>query len=169
MPTRFCTFALLAAAAYAQSPRDREDQHWAQTSGLSVTDIQALRQIAGISDPAAGSRILNLDATSLKSRNHILFAEMGNGHCMRVHVFERTSTGFTEVWSLAEIPRHSWSPPNRAGNGICSQSPKLPGARATPDGRIVVEVPTLSDPFVRTLPVNAYTFTWTGTRYELVE
>jgi len=174
---RICTVALLAAAVYAQTDRtalvkaqrDREDQHWAQTSGLSVSDIQALRQIAGISDPAIGSRILVLDASTLKQRNHILFAEMGTGHCMRVHVIERNSTGFTEVWSLNEAPRPLWLPASRSGNGICSQAPKAPSAHATADGRIVVEVPILSDPFLRTLPVSTYWFTWNGAKYELVE
>jgi hypothetical protein len=177
MLTRICILALLAATAAAQTDRDtflkaqrdREDQHWAQTSGLSVSDIQTLRQFAGISELDHGSRIIALDAASLKQRNHILFAEMGNGHCMRVHVFERATSGLKEVWSLNEVPRHSWSPPRRSGTGTCSQAAKGPAAHATPDGRIVVEVPTLSDPFVRNLPVSTYSFTWTGATYELVD
>ena len=66
MPTRICTIALLAAAAYAQTDqaalvqaqRDREDQHWAQTSGLPLSDVQALRSIAGISGTTWGAGMI---------------------------------------------------------------------------------------------------------------
>jgi len=159
------------ADARVKSQHDREDQFWAQKSGLPVSDVRAIRLTADISDTTSGAGILNIDASTLKQRNHILFAEAGNGHCMSLHVLERNATGFSEVWSLTEVPRPLWLPGkmgNRPGGGICSQAPKAPAAHATPDGRIVLEVPILSDPFLRTLPVSTYSFTWNGTTFELL-
>ena len=176
-----CSIALPTAigAAYAQADsasiikalRDLEDQQWARKSGLPVSDVRALRLMAGMSDASWGAVILNIDAVSLKSRNHILLAEAG-GHCMRLHILERNATGFTEIWSLNEMPGPIWphgKTANRPGLGICSQAPKAPNAYVTPDGRIALEIPILSDPFLSTLPVSTYLFTWNGSKYELVD
>jgi hypothetical protein len=151
---------------------DREDQFWAQRNGLRTDDIRAIRLLVGISDTTRGAGIKNVDATSLKERNHILFVEAGSGRRMRVHVFERTAQSFKEVWSLSEMPRHSWSAAettNGSGQGICRQAPRDPSARATPDGRIVVEVPILFDPGQRTIPANTYSFGWDGKIYALLD
>jgi hypothetical protein len=179
--SRICIFALLTAigAAYAQTDtdarvkarHDMEDEQWARKSGLPASEVRAIRLIAGISDTTLGAGILNIDAITLKPRNHILLAEAGNGHCMRLHVLERNAAGFTEIWSLNEVPP-IWShgkTANRPGNGICSQAPKAPNAHAMADGRIVLEVPILSDPFLRVVPVSTYSFTWNGSKYELVD
>ncbi|HXB74569.1 MAG TPA: hypothetical protein VNY05_40415 [Candidatus Acidoferrales bacterium] len=176
-----CGIALPAAigAAYAQTDsasiikalHDLEDQQWARKSGLTVSDVRALRLLAGMTDATWGAAILNIDAISLKSRNHILFAEAG-GHCMRLHILERSATGVAEIWSLNEIPGPIWphgKMANRPGLGICSPAPKAPNAYVTPDGRIALEVPMLTDPFLRTLPVSTYLFTWNGSKYELVD
>jgi len=126
--------------------------------------------IAGISDTTGGAVIKNIDANSLKQNNHILLVEAGGGHCMRLHVFEHTPTAFKEVWSLGAIPRWSWSITEAgkgSAEGICRQGPREPSAQATPDGRIVVEVPVLLDPSQRTMPVNTYSFNWDGNKYVL--
>jgi hypothetical protein len=161
-----------AAGNSVKAQHDLEDQLWARKSGLSVGDVRAIRLIGGISDTTWGAGILNIDASSLKPRNHILFAEAGNGHCMRLHILERNASGFTEIWSLNEMPGPIWSHgkmANRPGAGICSQAPKAPHGHATPDGRIVLEVPILADPFLRTLPVSTYSFAWNGSKYEIVD
>jgi len=160
-------FAQMNTADRLKAQHDREDQLWAQKSGLPVSEVRAIRSVAGLSDATEGSRIVNIDANSLKRRNHILLVE---GPCVKLHVVERGADGFTEVWSLSETPGPSWSigaTANRPGRGICPQAPRPPSAHGTPDGRIVLEVPILLDPFERTLPVNIYSFAWDGTKYKI--
>jgi hypothetical protein len=145
-----------------------EDRKWAQKTGLLVSEVQAIRIAAGISDEKSGSRITNIDATSLKQRNHILLVE---GPCVKLHVLERRGNDFAEVWSLGALPNPSWkpdAPANRPNRGICPQAPRPPNAQATADGRIVLDVPILLDAFQRTLPVDTYTFAWDGAKYVLM-
>jgi hypothetical protein len=151
-----------------KAQHDIEDRKWAEKTGLPVNEIRAIRIAAGISDDAPGLRIANLDAKSLKQRNHILLVE---GPCVKLHVIERGAGGLTEVWSLNELPRPAWkiAQASRPGRGICSQSPRAPSAHATADGQIVLEVPFLLDPFQRTLPVDTYTFRWDGNTYIVVD
>jgi hypothetical protein len=140
---------------------------WAEKTGLSVSDVQAIRIAAGVPDDSIGLRIANIDAISLKQRNHILVVE---GPCVKLHVIERGASGFTEVWSLRELPRPAWKAetPGRPGRGICPQAPRPPSAHATVDGRIVLEVPILLDAFQRTLPADIYSFAWDGAKYVLM-
>lgn len=162
-------FAQVNPADRRKAQGDADDQKWAQKTGLSVTDIQAIRIAAGVSGLTNFSRIVNLDAISLKQRDQILFVE---GPCIKLHVIERGATGFTEVWSLSELPRPAWkisAPASGPGRGICPQAPRPPSAHATADGRIVLEVPLLLDPFERTLPVDTYSFTWDGHKYVLAD
>src|SRR5437899_7563273 len=84
-------FAQMDSASRLKMQHDREDRFWAQRKGLRADDVRAIRLLVGISDTTRGAGIKNVDATSLTERNHILFVEAGNGHCMRVHVFKRTA------------------------------------------------------------------------------
>jgi hypothetical protein len=146
---------------------DIDDRKWAQKSGLPVSEVQAIRSAAGITHDTPGSRIMTIDAVSLKQRNHVLLVE---GPCVKLHVIERRSHGFAEVWSLSALPDPPWKPGARAsrpGRGICPQAPRPPNAHATADGRIVLEVPILLDAFQRTLPADTYSFAWDGSRYVL--
>jgi hypothetical protein len=152
----------------AKGPHDLEDRKWAQKTGLPVSDVRAILVAAAISHDSIGSRITNIDAISLAQRHHILVVE---GPCVKLHVIERGADGFTEVWSLNRIPSPAWKPDlaaNRPGRGICAQAPRPPSAHATADGRIVLEVPILQDAFVRTLPIDSYTFAWDGAKYVLM-
>jgi hypothetical protein len=160
------TFAQVNPSDRVKAQHDADDQKWAQKAGLPVSEVQAIRIAAGVYGPTNFSRIVNLDASSLKQRNHILFVE---GPCIKLHVIERGANGFTEVWSLSELPRPAWKigATNRPARGICPQAPRLPSAHATADGRIVLEVPILLDPFERTRPVDTYFFTWDGAKYVL--
>jgi hypothetical protein len=162
-------FAQVYSADGIKAQHDAEDRKWAQKTDLPVSEVRAIRIAAGISDDAKGSRISNLDAISLKRRNHILLVE---GPCLKLHVIERGGNGFTEVWSLSELPNPAWKPGPAAthpGRGICMQAPRPPSAHATADGEIVLEVPILLDPFERTLPVDTYSFTWDGHKYVLAD
>jgi len=162
------TFAQTDTVARLKERHDREDQFWARKNGLSANDIRAIRMLAGISDRSNGEVIKNIDANSLQQHNHILLVETGNGHCMRLHVFERTLTAFKEIWSLSEMPGRNWpigEIGNLPGGGICRQGPRDPSGHATTDGRIVVEVPVLSHIGQRTLPVSTYSFRWDGSKY----
>ena len=115
--------------------------------------------MAGITDTTENALILSIDAKSLANRRQILLTEAGNGRCLRLHVMARKAEGFEEVWSLDELPDHP-------GRGICAQAPRSPSAYATPDGRIVLEVPVRFDAFERSVPVNSYSFTWDGSTYK---
>ena len=176
MRCKISALTLLAwtGIAFAQRPpdlkalHDRDDQQWARKSGLSVNDVREIRILAGIADATDGAVIKHIDATSLKQRNHILFAEAGNGHCMRLHVFERTAGAFREVWSLSDMPGPDWpigATASSSGRGICQQGPRSPSVHATSEGRIVLEVPILSDPFQRTVPAATFSFAWDGSKY----
>jgi len=166
---------LVATLAMAQSDlrqrmRESEDKKWAAKSGLSVADVSALRTMAGIANDAPDGRIGSIDAASLASRGHILLTEAGNGHCMRVHVFAREKEGFREVWLLSETPQPTGSRSvgaTRPGGGICSQAPRQPSARVAEDGSILVEVPVMSDPFQRSVPVAVFPYEWNGKTYAL--
>jgi hypothetical protein len=152
-----------------KAQHDAEDRKWAQKTDLPVSEVRAIRIAAGISDDTSGSRIANIDASSLKPRNHILLVE---GACVKLHVIERGAGGFTDVWSLSELPRPAWkigAAASRPASGICPQAPRPVTAHATADGRIVLEVPVLLDAFQRTIPVDTYAFTWDGAQYILVD
>jgi len=158
------------ARSFLKLRHDREDQSWALKSGLAVTDVRGMRVMAAISD-VTPAWIVNLDANSLRKNNHVLLVE-GAGLCVRLHVFEHTPTDFREVWSIGEMPRRTWILNETAtgpGRGICSEAPRAPRAHATPDGRIVLEVPLLLDPWERTLPTSTYSFAWDGKKYALVD
>jgi hypothetical protein len=162
-------FAQPDAGSFLKQRHDREDQSWALKNGLAVTDVRGMRILAGISD-VTFSWIINLDANSLKN-NHVLLVERA-GMCVKLHVFEHTPTDFREVWSISEMPGRTWIPNEIAtgpGRGICSQAPRSPSTHATPDGRIVLEVPLLLDPWERTLPTSTYSFAWDGKKYALVD
>jgi hypothetical protein len=162
-------FAQVDPSDRRKAQQDADDRKWAQKTGLPLTEVQAIRAAAGIL-PTNFARIMNLDVTSLKERKHILLVE--GAPCIRLHVIKRGATGFTEVWSLGELPRPAWkigAPANRSARGICPQAPRPASAHATPDGRIVLEVPILLDPFERTRPVETYTFTWDGGTYILAD
>ncbi len=182
MSVKICFMVLFVSAVTAPAQQDQaasiaarhdgEDQRWAIRNGLSKSDIRAIRTAAGISDKTENTRITELDARSLKQRNHILLVETGNGSCLRLHIVEKTATGFKEIWSLSGLKDRGWSIEEIAGHGgtgICSQAPRSPSAHATPDGRIVVEIPTLSDPFQRSMPVTTYSFKWDGAGYAVSE
>lgn len=161
-------FAQVNLAGGGKAQHEVEDRKWAQTTGLPVKEVQAIRIAAGISDDSRGSRIANIDAISLKQRNHILLVE---GPCVKVHVIERRADGFTEVWSLKQLPSPAWKPDvaaSRSSCGIYPQAPRPPSAHAAADGRIVLEVTVLMDAFQRTLPVDTYSFAWDGAKYVLV-
>jgi hypothetical protein len=142
---------LMASVAFAQDLS--QDTTWAQRTGLQPSDVAAMRKFAGIPDRSFGQAILSLDAQSLKSRNQVLMTEAGGGHCMRVHVFARARAGWKEVWALTD--------------GICSKAPVSPRVNVTLDGKIVIEVPVMADPFIRTIPVDTYTYAWKRSTYQL--
>lgn len=160
---------LAAFALFAQHPHhDRDDDHWAIKARLPKTDVRAIRIAAGITDATVGVAIANLDAVTLR-RNQILLVDR-QGQCIRLHVIERAAKDFKEVWSLTGLTGRGWKMDeisDRPGPGICSQSPRLPSAHATSDGRIVVEVPTLADAFQRAATAETYTFVWDGAKYTL--
>lgn len=163
-------FSLVAQTGIADRTRAQhahDDQVWAQKSGLAVSEVRAIRIAAGILDDTLGSLMLNLDVISLKQRNQILLVD---GLCVRIHVMEYRGDAYAEVWSLSQEPGFAWSvgvAPKRPSRGICSQAPERARAYATTDGRIVLEVPKLLDPFERPTPVSTYTFAWDGKQYQL--
>ena len=170
-----CVF-LLAANVFAQydtrSTRLRIDKEWAEKNEISAADVRAIRMLAGILDTTANAGIFNLDAISLRHRNHILLVEMSNGRCLRVHVVERRDGEFKLIWSLTDPPETRWTVPGplpRPGRGICRKAARPPSAYATAAGRIVLELPVHSDAFQRSIPVETYTFAWDGSKYALVE
>jgi hypothetical protein len=165
----YVAFAQTDAHSYLKLRHDREDQSWALKSGLAVTDVREMRVMAGISDVTFAS-VVNLDANSLRNNNHVLLVERA-GSCVKLHVFEHTPTDFKEVWSISEAPGRTEVPNEIAaglGRGICSQGPRPPSAHATADGRVVLEVPFLLDPWERNLPTSTYSFAWDGKKYALV-
>jgi len=174
---KICLIALSAYAAtlsaqqdretYLKAHHDTEDQHWAAVTRLPKAEVRTIRMAAGITDVTDLSRISNLDAASLKQRNHLLLVER-NGSCIRLHVIERNGANFKEVWLLSGMRDRGWTIEElseRPGPGICTSAPRPPSAHATPDGRIVVEVPTQSDGFQRSFPVTTYSFHWDGAKY----
>jgi len=153
--------------AYLKAHHDTEDQHWAAVTRMPKAEVRTIRMAAGITDVTDGSRISSLDAASLKQRNQLLLVE-GNGLCIRLHVLERNGSSFKEVWLLSGMRDRGWTideVSERPGPGICTTAPRPPTAHATPDGRIVVEVPTQSDAFQRSFPVTTYSFRWDGAKY----
>jgi hypothetical protein len=169
-----CVLLVSAAGLRAQGDRtaqlkafhERNDQAWAYKSGLLVSQVRALRMAVGIEDTTDGLRIVNLDVASLKSRNQILLVD---GICLRVHVLEPNGDGYREVWSLSEMPAEGWKADagiEPSGRRICPQAPDLPSAHGTADGRIVLDVPVMLDPFEHTIPVRSFTYAWDGSTYK---
>ena len=169
------TTAVVGGVLFAQydtrSTRLREDQEWAEKNEISAGDVRKMRIDVGILDTTPNARVFNLDAISLRHRKHTLLVEASNGSCTKLHVFERTESGFKEIWSLTDRPETHWTVPGatRQGRGICRKAGHPPEAYATADGRIIVEIPVMADAFQRSIPVETYTFTWNGKTYALVE
>jgi hypothetical protein len=176
-PRYAVTAVVFAGVLFAQydtrSHRLRDDEKWAQKNEISAADVREMRIQVGILDSTVGAGILNVDAISLRHRRHVLLVEMGNGgHCMQLHVFERSDSGFRKIWSLTDTPETRWTVPGsatRQGRGICPKAPRRPEAYATADGRIVVDRPVMTDAFQRSIPVETYSFAWNGKEYALVE
>jgi hypothetical protein len=148
--------------AFAQpaARRDREDQNLAIQTRLPISDIRAIRLAAGIADDAVGVRVSQIDALTLKQRKQILLVE-NQSQCIRLHVIERGKSGFKEIWYRSGLRDLGWKMEEidaHPGPGICSQAPRAPSVRATDAGRIVVEIPMLSDAFQRTPTAETYTF-----------
>jgi hypothetical protein len=161
-------FAQIDMERLAKEAHDREDQSWARKSGLPVSDMRAMRMLVGVTDTTQGYVIRNIDVDSLKARHHILLVD-GHGPCTRIHVLEPSAEGFTEVWSLGEVPNPIWGVSGKPHpQGICGSGQRA-NAHGTPDGRIVLEVGVFSDPLVTTIPVDTYSFAWNGSDYEFVD
>jgi hypothetical protein len=147
------------------------DQRLARSSGLTPIEIRAIRMVLGIPDSSSDRRIWGIDVNSLKLRNHVLVAEYGPpGNCLQIHVVERGAAGFVKIWSLSEIPTQlpgSHPVQQHPMRGICAQAPKPPSVYATPDHRIVVDIPVLLDPSQRSPQSYKYSFTWDGSGYKL--
>jgi hypothetical protein len=157
----------LIALLVGSARHDAEDQHWALRTDLPKSDIRAIRIAAGITGITQVVR--NVDAASFMRRNQILLVE-SRGGCLRLHVIERNAGNFKEIWALNGLQDRGWTiepVADPSGRGVCSQAPRGPSAHATSDGRIVVEVPTMTDPFQRSMPVISYSFAWDGSTYAL--
>jgi hypothetical protein len=140
-----------AAIAFAQPAGLPTDQTWAARSGLEPGDIAAIRKLTGV--PAPEFTILTLDTKSLRERNQVVLVESGNGHCQRPHVLTKSAeTGWRELW-IHPDPR-----------GLCAHAPVPPTIRVV-EGRIVIEIPIMKDPFIRAIPREVQTWTWNGTTY----
>jgi hypothetical protein len=157
-----CWAFVMAAQTLLPQDHAREDAVWAARTGLPASEVRAIRIAAGISDTTPVTRIDNIDASSLKSRNQILFVE---GFCARVHVLERRDDGLHEIWSLSKLPLPGRGASERE---LCGQGGAT-RVRVTGDGKIVIEVPMRMDPFERSVPVSSYTFAWDGSAYSLTE
>jgi hypothetical protein len=161
-------FAQIDMERVTKEALDRQDQSWARKSGLPASDIRAMRASVGITDTTQAYFIRNIDVDSLKGRHHFLLVD-GRGPCTKVHVLERTAEGFTEVWSLNEVPDPIWGVSGKPHpQGICGPGQRA-NAHGTPDGRIVLEVGVFSDPSMSTTPVDTYSFAWNGSGYEFVD
>lgn len=100
----------------------------------------------------------NLDTQNLKKLKHVLMVTTsGNGHCLRLIVFEREGETFQRLWSIDETP---------SGSGFCRASPKNPEAFATVDGQIVVRIPVFDYNKNIDKSTDIYTYVWTGKKYE---
>jgi hypothetical protein len=166
-----CASSLAAQPATAdrlQSDHAREDEVWAKKSGLPISEVRAIRIAAGITDTTPATRIDNIDASSLRHRNQILFVE---GFCPRLHVLERKDDGLHEIWSLSKLPVPGWTASAKAWTSernLCGLGGPT-RVHVTADGTIVVEVPSRMDPFERSIPLSTYTFNWDGSEYKLTE
>lgn len=132
-----------------------DDRLWARKSGIDQAAVRHLRELAGLSNDMALTRISKLDATTLSFRKQILLVIAGgNGHCLTLHVF--SSPPYREVWSADALPD---------GSGFCRKSPGNPKAYATKDGTIVVDIP-VSDG-LGVAGHDCYLFAWNGSSYQL--
>ena len=146
---------------------EKEDEHWAIANRIPKDDARAIRIAAGITD-SAKVMIANLDSNTLRQRGHILLVESIG--CIRLHVLKHDGKAFKEIWTLTGIQDRGWTIDaisDSPGPGICNNAPKPPSAHATPDGRIAVEIPSLTDPFQRSVPVTTHSFAWNGSKYVL--
>jgi hypothetical protein len=159
------SFRILSCGAQIES----ENRVLANQSGLSEKDIQSIRTELKIfpDPPLARRRIASVDANSLKSHGHVLVVEIQIKGCLVVHVMKRNAEEFVEVWSLDKLPENG---PFATGSaGICSKASRMPQAHGTQDGKIVIEVPVLTDPFQRKIPNEIYSFDWDGQTYRQEE
>ena len=152
-----------------KTQHEHEDQQWAIRTGLPAGDVRAMRIAAGMSDTSR-SRIVDIDTHTLQHGKHILFVEAGP--CLKLHVLERGAKGLVEIWSLGELPESMNGAPSvksQSQGGICPQATRPPRAHATTEGRIILEVPVLTDPFQRSLPPYTYVFAWNGGKYMFID
>jgi hypothetical protein len=154
----FCCFL------YGQSPSTdlwkvlhrKDDVAWSQKTGLPARVIRDLRVQTGISDQMQEGRIENVDIKSLSVRNHILFVtSAGNGHCLSLNVFGRSSSQFRSVWQSSEAPD---------GSGFCKEGEGNPSAYGR-NGYIFVKIPTKIN---GQLVARLLKYKWDGQTYQPV-
>ena len=155
-------------AAQIKAFHERNDQEWAQKSGLPASQVRVLRMAAGIEDSTDGRRIVQLDAGSLKSRHQILLVE---GYCLKLHVLESRGDGFQDLVAQ-RIPRAIVEDRGRHRTGrsahllASARSAQRPRYRRWPHRP---RSPVMLDPFERSIPVRRYTYAWDGGAYRLAD
>ncbi|SPE26943.1 hypothetical protein SBA3_1330008 [Candidatus Sulfopaludibacter sp. SbA3] len=177
---RYIVFWAWVCVTFAQTTSDsdnfwkqkhsREDYSWSLKTGVPASDVREMRIAAGISDVTPNS-VANIEVEPLKQRKQVLLVQ-SNGGCIRLHVLERTSDHFAELWTNSEIPRQNpsiFDERKAPGQWICGHAPRGPSAHATEDGQIIVEVPVLLDISQRSLPVYTYKYAWNGRTYSLLD
>jgi hypothetical protein len=72
-------------------------------------------------------------ARTLPHERILFVSASGNGHCLRVGVYEHRGKSFRELWSVREMPD---------GAGFCRESPCTnPSASATKKGEVAISIP----------------------------
>ena len=133
------------------------DRLWAARTNLKPEQIRNLRLMSEVFDDEE-EYIDNLDTRNLKKLNHVLLVTAsGNGHCLKLIVFERHEEAFRYIWSTDETA---------SGAGFCRESPRNPEAFATTDGRIVVRIPVFDYNKNTAKSTDIHTYVWTGKTYE---
>jgi hypothetical protein len=142
----------------------RTDQEWAEMSGLSPGEVRRLRRLADVPDGSTDLYIANLDATNLASRRHILVVNSDSANrCRAPFVFERNGQDFRLVLP-EKLPHETY---------YCYETrSEPPSIWATPDGKILVEIP-----FMRCSEAcngcvadsRIYRYEWNGVTYQNFE
>ena len=183
---RILTLALVANIAAGWSAADeaeaarawhrQEATTWSYKTSLPLETIQRLwhATMGDDADDRFGQGIEVVDASTLRTRNHVLFiTAAGNGHCLHLYVFGNGGRDKNPRWELSGLPND--------GGGICHERLlPYPTAYARADGEIVVQIPTSPAWIKRTLgnenadyPISTalavYVYRWDGKTYKLAE
>jgi hypothetical protein len=91
------------STGYWQLIHRRDDRDFAQSTKLSLTEVQELRRAAGVEDSTPDVEIERMWPIHSTDR-YLVTTVAGEAECMKLGVYEKTKGEFRTIWSVDSLP-----------------------------------------------------------------